>query len=99
MTLGFKIDQKSNLENGIGTIRELIDHRAATHSEDAFLIGPETGRILTFGDCRNNPVSSLASFRQRGLERGDKIAFLLDNGLFTAQLFLGAMSGGSCRCR
>ena len=33
-------------------------------------------------------------FRQLGLERGDKIAFLMDNGLFTAQLFLGAMYGG-----
>ena len=29
-----------------------------------------------------------------GLESGDKVAFLLDNGLFTAQLFLGAMYGG-----
>ena len=29
-----------------------------------------------------------------GLEHGDKIAFLMDNGLFTAQLFLGAMYGG-----
>jgi amino acid adenylation domain-containing protein len=28
------------------------------------------------------------------LEPGDKIAFLMDNGLFTAQLFLGAMYGG-----
>jgi amino acid adenylation domain-containing protein len=29
-----------------------------------------------------------------GLEHGDKIAFLMDNGLFTAQLFLGTMYGG-----
>ena len=29
-----------------------------------------------------------------GLERGDKIAFMMDNGLFTAGLFLGAMYGG-----
>ena len=33
-------------------------------------------------------------FRQSGLERGDKIAFLMNNGLFTAQLFLGTMYGG-----
>src|SRR5208283_871379 len=32
--------------------------------------------------------------REQGLERGDKVAFLLDNGLFTAQLFLGTMYGG-----
>ena len=29
-----------------------------------------------------------------GLERGDKVAFLMDNGLVTAQLFLGTMYGG-----
>ena len=29
-----------------------------------------------------------------GLAHGDKIAFLMDNGLFTAQLFLGTMYGG-----
>jgi amino acid adenylation domain-containing protein len=33
-------------------------------------------------------------FRQLGLTPGDKIAFLMDNGLFTAQLLLGAMYGG-----
>ena len=39
-------------------------------------------------------------FRELGLERGDKIGFLMDNGLFTAQLFLGAMYGGLVsRCR
>ena len=36
----------------------------------------------------------MPAFREMGLEHGDKIAFLMDNGLFTAQLFLGAMYGG-----
>ena len=30
----------------------------------------------------------------RGLQAGDKVAVLMDNGLFTAQIFLGAMYGG-----
>ena len=32
--------------------------------------------------------------RELGLELGDKVAFLMDNGLSSAQLFLGAMYGG-----
>jgi amino acid adenylation domain-containing protein len=76
------------------TIRELIDRMARTQPEAAFLISPETGRVLTFQGLReqSNLLSTL--LREAGLERGDKVAFLLENGLFSAQLFLGAMYGG-----
>jgi amino acid adenylation domain-containing protein len=39
---------KSESESGIQTIRDLIEHRANTQPDGASLIGPETGRILTF---------------------------------------------------
>jgi len=39
---------KSESESGIQTIRDLIGHRANTPPDGAALIGPETGRILTF---------------------------------------------------
>jgi acyl-CoA synthetase (AMP-forming)/AMP-acid ligase II len=35
-----------------------------------------------------------AYFQQLGLQKGDKIALLMDNGLFTVQLFLASMYGG-----
>ena len=76
------------------TIHDLIDKMASTRPAATFLVSPETGRVMTFRDLHQQ-VSILASnLRQLGLTRGDKIAFLLDNGLFTAQLFLGVMYGG-----
>ena len=76
------------------TIRDLIDRMAGTQPDDAFLIGPETGRVLTFKGLQEQAHRLHSRFRQMGLEHGDKIAFLMDNGLFTAQLFLGTMYSG-----
>ena len=49
---------------------------------------------MTFGDLRDSAISLSGELRRIGLEKGDKVAFLLDNGLFTSQLFLGTMYGG-----
>ena len=78
----------------INTVRDLIDRMADTQPDLAFLISAETGRVLTFKGLQEQAHHLCARFRQIGLEHGDKIAFLMDNGLFTAQLFLGAMYGG-----
>jgi amino acid adenylation domain-containing protein len=82
------------LNNEVVTIRELIDRMGRTQAESTFLISPETGRALTFRGLQEQASSLSARLRQAGLERGDKVAFLMDNGLFTVQLFLGAMYGG-----
>jgi len=85
-----------NAESGreILTIRDLIDHRADMQPDVAFLLSPETGRILTFQGLQEQARLITGQLRQMGLERGDKVAFLMDNGLYTAQLFLGAIYGG-----
>lgn len=80
--------------NADDTIRGLIDRMAGTQGEIPFLISPETGRALTFRGLREQCLHLCLRFQQMGLEHGDKIALLMDNGLFTAQLFLGAMYGG-----
>jgi amino acid adenylation domain-containing protein len=76
------------------TIREVIQLRAQLSPEADFLINAETGRTLTFRELERQSILLSNLLRQTGLERGGKIAFLMDNGLFTAQLFLGAMYGG-----
>jgi surfactin family lipopeptide synthetase A len=83
-----------NTDPEIKTIRALIDRMAETLPESIFLVSPETGRTLTFGGLREQSRLLASEFRLAGLKAGDKIAFLLDNGLFTAQLFLGVMYGG-----
>ena len=76
------------------TVRDLIDHVAEIRPDQPFLISPDTGRTLTFKELQQQVLSLYARFRQMGLQQGDKIAILMDNGLFTVQLFLGAMYGG-----
>ena len=78
----------------VTSIRELVDRMARTQPEAPFLISPETGQVLTFQALQQQLSSLTTQLRQVGLERGDKVAFLMDNGLFSAQLFLGAMYGG-----
>ncbi len=82
------------LSGETNTVRNVIDRMALTRAELAFLIAPETGGVLTFVGLREQAQRLCARFRKMGLEHGDKIALLMDNGLFTAQLFLGAMYGG-----
>jgi amino acid adenylation domain-containing protein len=67
---------------------------ARTSPAAAFLISPETGRVLTFQGLQEQSRLLSIQLREAGLEQGGKVAFLLDNGLFTAQLFLGTMYGG-----
>ena len=76
------------------TVRDLMDLMAGTKPDVAFLISPETGRVLTFKQLKQQAHHLFGRFRQMGLEHEDKIAFLMDNGLFTVQLLLGAMYGG-----
>jgi long-chain acyl-CoA synthetase len=76
------------------SIRELIDHQAVARRDEIFLISPDTGRTLTFKELRRELRSIAGLLSQAGLEPGDKAAFLMDNGLFTAQLFLGTMYAG-----
>ena len=76
------------------TLRELVDGMAARDSERPYLLSPETGRTITFRNLREQSLLLSARLQAAGAQPGDKIAFLLGNGLFTAQLFLGAIYGG-----
>ena len=92
------MNSKGASDIDVQTMRELIDYRAETQPDVVFLVGPETGRELTFqGLAEQSRLVSL-QLQQVGLEPGDKIAFLMDNGLCTAQLFLGRCIAGSWRC-
>ena len=83
------------IENSeINTVRDLIDRRAQTQPDFPYLISPETGCVLTFKGLHQQARHLCGRFRQIGLVHGNKIALLMDNGLFTAQLFLATMYGG-----
>ena len=80
--------------SGFETIHEVIDGIAMSRPDATFLLSPETADILTFGSLQQQARSLTCKLQQLGLTFGDKVAFLMDNGLSTAQLFLGLMYGG-----
>lgn len=49
---------------------------------------------MTYGMLRARMLGLSVYFQQLGLQKGDKIALLMDNGLLTVQLFLAAMYSG-----
>jgi amino acid adenylation domain-containing protein len=88
------MDRQPKTGEGSRTLRQLIDLRSTEGPAIPFLVAPETGRTLTFAGLQAQSRALYARLKQEGLAPGDKIAFLMDNGLFTAQLFLGVMYSG-----
>jgi amino acid adenylation domain-containing protein len=76
------------------TIREAIDRMAELRAQAPFLISPETRRQITFSEFRYEVIRWASYLASAGLTKGDKVAFLLDNGLFTVELLFAAMYGG-----
>jgi amino acid adenylation domain-containing protein len=78
----------------IWTVRNLMDRMADTRSDQVFLVSAETARSVTFRELQQGAIRLYQRFREMGFNQGDKIAFLMENGLSTVQLFLSAMYGG-----
>jgi amino acid adenylation domain-containing protein len=76
------------------SVRQVIDRMALTQSDAAFLISPETERLLTFAGLQEQSRAVASRLQEAGLQRGDKVALVMGNGLFTVQLFLGTMYAG-----
>jgi len=78
------------------TVREFIDHHAAQTPDNVFLITPldETSECeeLTFGKLKTRADLIAEKLTALGIEPGDKVAFLMNNGQWTVQLFLGVMA-------
>ena len=76
------------------TLRSVIDRLARDKPEDVFLVAPEPGLELTFAQLRDDCRVLAGSLSAMGLKKGDRVAYLLDNGYQTAEIFLGALYGG-----
>jgi acyl-CoA synthetase (AMP-forming)/AMP-acid ligase II len=76
------------------TVRAYIDHRSETQGDDCFLISPEVGSELNFGDLKESASDIERQLQMLGINYGDKVAFLMSNGLWTTTLFLAVMYSG-----
>ena len=76
------------------TVRACIDRSAETHGDSPFLLAPESTLILDYAGLQRDCLEFEAALTGIGLTPGDKVAFLLDNGHWTASLLLGTMYAG-----
>jgi len=76
------------------TIRHYIDMRAKEQPDKVFLIAPEPGLSLTYAQLREDSIELGKQLLKRGLNKGDKISYMLSNGYQTTKIFLGAMYSG-----
>jgi acyl-CoA synthetase (AMP-forming)/AMP-acid ligase II len=76
------------------TLRDVLAGHAARQPQRPFLIAPETGRVLSYGEIERQARILARFLAASGLKRGDKVALYLHNGYQAALLFLSAMIGG-----
>jgi len=76
------------------TIRQFIDDRAAKDSEKIYMIAPEPGLTLTYGQLKEEAVIIGRHLLRLGISKGDKVSFMMGNGYQAAKIFLGTMYAG-----
>lgn len=74
------------------TVRTCIEHHADESPDRVFLIAPEGGDSLSFAQLKAAVDDVGLQLDRLGLSQGAKVAFLLNNGYWTLQLFLGVMA-------
>ncbi|MDB5921452.1 MAG: long-chain fatty acid--CoA ligase [Betaproteobacteria bacterium] len=76
------------------TIRHHVDLRASEQPAAPFLIAPETGAIMTYGELQRASRALGGFLLAQGLQKGDKVALMLHNSYQTARLLIGVMYAG-----
>ena len=78
----------------IATIRYVIDERAQQQPDTVYMIAPEARLTLTYGQLREDSVNHGKHLIKLGLQKGDKVSFMLGNGYQTTKIFLGTLYAG-----
>jgi acyl-CoA synthetase (AMP-forming)/AMP-acid ligase II len=76
------------------SIKELIDARAELSPDKVFLHVAETDEQLTYGELRDHCQKISVYLETKNIQKGETVAFLMDNGYWTTCLFLGVMYSG-----
>jgi acyl-CoA synthetase (AMP-forming)/AMP-acid ligase II len=76
------------------TIRYFIDKRAESTPDKIYMIAPETGLSLSYGQLREDSIRFGKYLAKMGLKKGDKVSFMLANGCQANKIFQGTMYGG-----
>jgi len=76
----------------IQTVRGYVDYHARVSPDQPFLITPDTENSLDFLGLKQGVDMIGVNLNALGVEAGAKVGFLLNNGFWTTQLFIGVMA-------
>ena len=76
------------------TIRHYIDMHAAKEPDKIYMFAPEPNLTLTYAQLQHDSIELGKYLNNKGLQKGDKISFMLGNGYQTTKIFLGGMYAG-----
>ncbi len=76
------------------SVHSLINRRAAENGGDTFLIAPETGERLSYGELHSAVRAVAGMLNERGIAKGESVAFACSNGIGAVITILGIMYGG-----
>src|SRR5262245_33568773 len=79
---------------GDSTVAALIERLAGERPGATFLIDPENGQQTTFAELHQQTAAIAARLRQLGLQHGDRVCVMMDNGRAAVASQLGVMGGG-----
>ncbi len=76
------------------TVRHFVDLRARATPLAPYVIAPETGATLTFGQLQHDARQLAAVLAHHRLRKGDNVALMLHNSYQTARLLISVMYAG-----
>ena len=74
------------------TVRDCVEQHAVNSPDKTFLFAPDTNEKISFGELKVAVDDVGHQLDKLGVNRGAKVAFLLNNGYWTVRLFLGVMA-------
>jgi long-chain acyl-CoA synthetase len=78
------------------TVRSQVDLQAAIRPDATYLIAPESGQTMNYGELQRASRRLARYLQEHGAKPSDKIALLMPNGYQTCRLFVGVMYSGYC---
>lgn len=81
------------LEHNI-SLTDFIDRQARDYADQTFLLAPDTGELLTFGQLQQQASAVARFIASHGVARGDSVAYAMQNGPCCAVVLLGIIYGG-----
>jgi long-chain acyl-CoA synthetase len=67
---------------------------AAREPDKIYMFAPEPNLTLTYAQLQHDSIELGKYLNNKGLQKGDKISFMLGNGYQTTKIFLGGMYAG-----